>query len=115
ATVTGVTVNSTTFNNPTQLTLNLNTVGATSGAKTLTVTNPDGQSVTGTLTITGGSPTITLSPTSLPNGVVGTTYTTTTITASGGTPGYSFTTPGPLPTGLTLTTGGMLSGTPMAA
>src|SRR5262249_25490302 len=47
--------------------------------------------------------------------VVGTAYTMTTITATGGTPGYIFITPGPLPTGLTLTTAGVLSGMPTAA
>ncbi|HUR96706.1 MAG TPA: carboxypeptidase-like regulatory domain-containing protein [Pyrinomonadaceae bacterium] len=39
----GGTVNSITFDSPTQVTVNLNTVGATLGAKTLTITNPDGQ------------------------------------------------------------------------
>lgn len=42
----GVTVNSTTYNSPTQVTLNLSTVGATVGTKTVTITNPDGQFVT---------------------------------------------------------------------
>ncbi len=40
----GVTVNSLTYNNPTNLTLNLSiSAGAATGARTLTVTNPDGQ------------------------------------------------------------------------
>lgn len=43
----GVTVNSVTFNNPTQITLNVSTVGAPVGFKNVTVTNPDGQSRTG--------------------------------------------------------------------
>lgn len=44
----GVTVNSVTFNNPTQLTLNISVSGgATAGARTITVTNPDGQQATG--------------------------------------------------------------------
>lgn len=48
ATVTGptVTVNSVTYNSPTSITLNLNTVGAATGLRTLTITNPDGQQVT---------------------------------------------------------------------
>jgi len=58
----GVTVNSVTFNSPAQITLNLSTVGATAGAQSVTVTNPDGQKSTGTgiLTVTGaaGDPTI---------------------------------------------------------
>jgi hypothetical protein len=41
-----VTVNSVTYNSPTSITLNLNTVGATGGLRDLTVTNPDGQTVT---------------------------------------------------------------------
>jgi hypothetical protein len=39
----GVTVNSTTYNSPTQVTLNVSTVGAATGTKTVTITNPDGQ------------------------------------------------------------------------
>jgi hypothetical protein len=42
----GVTVNSVTYNSSTQVTLNISTVGATNGAKTVTITNPDGQFVT---------------------------------------------------------------------
>lgn len=53
----GVTVNSVTFTDPAHITVNLSTVGATSGAATITVTNPDGQfatSASGIITITGG-------------------------------------------------------------
>jgi hypothetical protein len=46
ATVSGVTVNSVTYTSPTQITLNLSTIAATAGAKDVTITNPDGQSVT---------------------------------------------------------------------
>ncbi|MDT5272295.1 MAG: hypothetical protein QOH49_4481 [Acidobacteriota bacterium] len=42
----GVTVNSITYNSPTQVTLNLNTTAAPNGAKDVTITNPDGQSTT---------------------------------------------------------------------
>lgn len=42
----GVTVNSTTFLNPTTLQLNISTVGASESQKNVTVTNPDGQSTT---------------------------------------------------------------------
>ncbi len=38
-----VTINSVTFNTPTQVTLNINTVNATPGTHTIRVTNPDGQ------------------------------------------------------------------------
>ena len=42
-----VTVNSITFNSPTQVTLNISTVGSPTGLKNITVTNPDGQNRTG--------------------------------------------------------------------
>jgi IPT/TIG domain len=58
----GVTVNSVTFNGPTQITMNVSTMGAATGAQSVTVTNPDGQTRTGNgiLTVTGntGGPTI---------------------------------------------------------
>lgn len=38
-----LTINSVTFNSPTQVTLNINTVGATAGTHTIRITNPDGQ------------------------------------------------------------------------
>jgi hypothetical protein len=63
-----------------------------------------------TLTIAG--PTITLSPASLPAGTVGAVY-TQTITAAGGTAPYTFAlTAGALPPGVTLSSAGVLSGTP---
>jgi hypothetical protein len=43
----GVTVNSITYTDPTHVTLDLNTTAAPNGAKTITITNPDGQSTTG--------------------------------------------------------------------
>jgi hypothetical protein len=52
ATVTGgVTVNSVTYTSPTQVTLNVSTVGASLGAQTITITNPDGQSLSGTAVV----------------------------------------------------------------
>lgn len=42
----GVTVNSVTYTDPTHVTLNISTVGATTGAKDITITNPDGQTAT---------------------------------------------------------------------
>ena len=55
-------------------------------------------------------------PVSLPGGSQGTAYPTTTFTASGGIGTYSWAvTSGTLPTGLTLTAAGVLSGTPTAA
>jgi len=43
----GVTINSVTYVNPTQVILNISTVGAVAGARNITITNPDGQSATG--------------------------------------------------------------------
>ena len=64
--------------------------------------------------MTNSAPTITLAPTTLPSGTVGGPY-TVTISANGGTGPYVFTvTVGLLPSGLTLTTEGVLSGTPGA-
>lgn len=54
----GVTVNSITFNSPTQVTLNLNTSSAPIGFKDITITNPDGQNLTssGILQVTSPLP-----------------------------------------------------------
>ena len=42
----GIIVNSITYNTPTQVTINVSTVGSTPGTKTITITNPDGQTTT---------------------------------------------------------------------
>jgi len=60
---------------------------------------------------------IQISPTSLPNGTNGVAYTPTAFTTTGGafTPPYTWALPtssGPLPSGLTLSSGGTISGTP---
>jgi hypothetical protein len=63
----------------------------------------------------GGTTTLTLSPISLPSGTVGTGY-NSTISASGGNGSYTFTTStGAIPAGLTLSSAGVLSGTPTTA
>src|SRR6185369_11517792 len=58
----GVTVNSVTFTDPTHITLNLTVAaGAAAGARSITVTNPDGQAVTsgsGILTVAAAAGTI---------------------------------------------------------
>jgi hypothetical protein len=58
----GVAVNAVTYTDPTHLTLDLDTRSATSGPVDLTITNPDGQSVTATGLVTvdtaGSGPTI---------------------------------------------------------
>ncbi|MBD7923830.1 putative Ig domain-containing protein [Xanthomonas bonasiae] len=61
------------------------------------------------------SPTLTIAPPTLPAGAIGTAY-SQTLSASGGTAPYSYAiSAGALPGGLTLTTGGVLSGTPTVA
>jgi len=60
-------------------------------------------------------PTITLSPMSVSNGTIGGAYTATTITQSGGVGPATFAvTSRALPTGMTLSSAGLLSGTPTA-
>ncbi|MEK7831840.1 MAG: BACON domain-containing protein, partial [Acidobacteriota bacterium] len=51
----GVTVNSVSYVNPTTITLNLSTVNATAGTKSVTITNPDGQTATGVNILTVGN------------------------------------------------------------
>jgi hypothetical protein len=51
----GVTVNSVTYTDPTHITLNLNTTAASSGPQSATITNPDGQSATGSNILVTGS------------------------------------------------------------
>ncbi len=61
----------------------------------------------------GGCPSIFLTPSTLTAGMAGTPYPTTTLMPSGGTSPYSFTIPvGALPTGMNLSSGGVLDGTP---
>jgi hypothetical protein len=47
ASIPGVTVNSVTFNSPTEVTLNITIGNVTAGSYNITITNPDGQSSTG--------------------------------------------------------------------
>jgi len=62
----------------------------------------------------GAVPTITISPTSLSNGTAGISY-SQTFTASGGTAPYTWSVvSGSLPAGLALSSGGVLSGTPLS-
>ncbi|WP_176887852.1 putative Ig domain-containing protein [Acidovorax sp. JMULE5] len=65
-------------------------------------------------TLVIASPTLVLAPSTLPDGTRTVAY-SDVLTASGGTAPYSYAvTAGALPGGLTLTTGGVLSGTPTA-
>jgi outer membrane autotransporter protein len=66
-------------------------------------------------TLVLAAPAIAISPATVPNGVRGVAY-SQTLSASGGTAGYTFAvTAGALPTGLTLSAAGVLSGTPTVA
>jgi photosystem II stability/assembly factor-like uncharacterized protein len=89
------------------------------GAFNFTVQATDASGCTGTraytLLINPPCPTITVNPATLPVGTVGTPY-NQTLTATGGTTPYSFAvTSGALPPGLTLSSTGVLSGTPTTA
>jgi hypothetical protein len=70
----------------------------------------------GKLFVSCGSvcPTITVSPPTLPGGAQGTAY-SQQLTAIGGAAPYAFTETGALPNGITLTSGGLLAGTPTVA
>ena len=77
----------------------------------LTVLSVKG-STYGATSIGSSSPTILMSPSTLPSGTVGTAY-SQTITASGGTGPYTFSTVnGSLPAGLSLASNGAVTGTP---
>jgi hypothetical protein len=58
---------------------------------------------------------LTVVTSSLPNGTVGTAYTQTTLSATGGTAPYTWSELELLPDGLTLSSAGVISGTPTAA
>ncbi|TQU07147.1 Calx-beta domain-containing protein, partial [Xanthomonas perforans] len=81
-----------------------------SGASNATIAR-----ATGTGTILNDDAVVTISPASLPAATAGSAY-SQTLSASGGTPGYSFViSAGTLPAGMTLNAAGVLSGTPTAS
>ncbi len=87
------------------------------GTFTFTVTATDSATPTHntgsqSYTLVVSAPTITLSPSTLPSGTVGTPYGTHTISASNGTSPYTFAWSGTPPPGLMLSSAGVLSGTP---
>ena len=106
--------------------MTLSSAGALSGTPTaggsfnFTITATDstgGTPVTGSraYTLTVNAPTISVSPTSLPDGTLSVAY-SQAITASGGTAPYTYAiTAGALPAGLSLSSSGSLSGTPGAS
>ncbi|OOY18252.1 hypothetical protein BMI85_04840 [Thioclava sp. DLFJ4-1] len=104
--------------------VNLTTSGTLKGTPTaggtfsFTVKATDSSTGTGspanatkTYTLTVNQPTISVAPTTLPDAAQNTAY-SQTITASGGTSPYTYSVSGTLPTGMTLSSGGVLSGTP---
>jgi hypothetical protein len=106
---------------PNGLTLNAGTgaitgTPAVAGSFTFTITATGFGACTGSrqYTVQIVCPTIALSPSTLPSGTGGTAY-SQTLTASPAGGNYTFAvTTGSLPAGLTLTSAGILSGTPMA-
>jgi large repetitive protein len=105
---------------PTGLSLNTSTGGFTgtsthSGTFAFTITATDGHGYTGSqsYSLTPTAPTFTFAPTSLPTATVYAAY-SQTLTASGGVSAYTYSESGTLPSGITLTAGGVLSGTDSA-
>lgn len=104
--------------------LSLSTAGALTGTPStqgsypipFTVTDAKGQQASATLTllILQAAQAVTITTASLPSGTANVAYSTTIAAANGTTP-YSFTVSGTLPNGLSLSTLGVLSGTPTAS
>lgn len=105
-----------TLNAPSASSVMLSGTPNTSGTFTFTVQVNDSATGVGTkqfsLTIAGGL-IITTAPT-LPGGTVGTAY-SQTLMAAGGTQPYTWSQTGSLPSGLSLSSTGVISGTPSAA
>ncbi len=107
---------------PPGLTLNVSTgvIGGTptaAGTFNFSVTVKDGNGITSApqqFSIAITPPPVTITTASLPNGITNVFYPTTTLAAQGGTPPYSWTASG-LPSGLSLSSSGVLSGTPTTA
>ncbi|WP_160115092.1 putative Ig domain-containing protein [Bryocella elongata] len=102
--------------------LNLSSAGVLTGTPTsagivsITITATDAQSKQASATFSlavNAASTLAITTTTLPNGTYSVAY-SAAITASGGTAPYSFAiTGGQIPAGLTLTSAGVLSGTPI--
>ena len=89
------------------------TTGGTFSSVTVNVHDNASPQNTGsqTYTLTVNAPTITLSPSTLPDGIVGTTYAGGPVSASGGTSPYTYSVSvGSLPLGLSLTASGASAG-----
>lgn len=81
---------------------------------TVTATDANGQTGARAYALQVAAPTIVVTPAMLPSPAQGLAY-SATFSASGGVAPYSFSATGALPPGLSLTTGGVLSGTPTAS
>ncbi|MCX6303741.1 MAG: T9SS type A sorting domain-containing protein [Bacteroidetes bacterium] len=106
----GVVVNSVTYTDPTHITVNINTTGAAAGLQTITVTNPDGQSRAG-VAILKICPVIAVQNPAGASGTAGAVF-SKTFTSTGGAVSVTYSTSSVLPAGLTLSSGGVLSGVP---
>lgn len=101
--------------------MSLSGAGVLSGAPTasgtfnttVTATDANGQTGARAYAVQVAAPTIVVTPATLPSPAQGLAY-SATFSASGGVAPYSFSVTGALPPGLSLTTGGVLSGTPSA-
>lgn len=80
----GVVLNDITSVTPSQVVVGLDTTGVAAGEYDVTVTNPDGQRATGTLTVSDTTPEVTVSPQTLAFGdlIIGQTSTTKTVTVA---------------------------------
>lgn len=96
-------------------TLSGTTTTAGSFSFTVTATDTNGNAGNQAYTLAVAAPTITLAPTTLPDATTRVGY-SQQLTASGGSGAYTFAvTAGALPSGITLSSGGLLSGTATAA
>ncbi|HTJ13201.1 MAG TPA: putative Ig domain-containing protein [Dinghuibacter sp.] len=106
----GVTINGT----GNAVTLDFGPTAASGTLSVVAVSNCSISSAASTLPVTVSAPAITVSPSTLTAATVGAAY-TASITASNGSTPYTFAvTAGSLPAGLSLSSGGSLSGTPTA-
>ncbi|HVA05825.1 MAG TPA: putative Ig domain-containing protein, partial [Acidimicrobiales bacterium] len=102
--------------------LSLSTAGVLSGTSsaagtfvfTVTATDVHGYTGTRSYTLTPAAPTFTVTPSSLPAATVYTAY-SQTLSTSGGISAFSYSETGTLPTGISLSSAGVLSGTISAA
>ena len=103
---------------PTGLTLSatgsLTGTPTAAGTFTFTIQVADATRATATKSFTITVAALTITTATLPSGIVGTSYTATTLAAAGGTPPYSWSASG-LPSGLSISSAGVISGTPAVA